>query len=175
MNHKKVENVYPAIVSKIVDILCKPIKANSSHDVIMNEIFSKEILIANKIKIIQMRLGKLYEELALFYGWKKVSKIDLIHEEFKYAIELKSSDNTDNSSSRHRNYEKLLEFQKNNLDYELFYVCINSTKSKGCNNKLPNNITFLSGNYALQFLFGDDYNYILKMIKDVFFNKINGV
>ena len=53
-----------------------------------------------------MRLGKIYEELAKLNDWTKVEKIDLIDINKKYAIELKSSTQTDNSSSRERKFSK---------------------------------------------------------------------
>ena len=48
----------------INQILLKEIKPKLSTDIILTELFKKEISIANKLKIIQMRLGKIYEELA---------------------------------------------------------------------------------------------------------------
>ena len=90
----------------INQILLKEIKPKLSTDIILTELFEKEILIANKLKIIQMRLGKIYEELAKLNDWTKVEKIDLIDINKKYAIELKSSTQTDNSSSRERNFQK---------------------------------------------------------------------
>ena len=133
-------------------ILLKEIKPKLTNDIILTELFNKEILIANKLKIIQMRLGKIYEELAKLYDWTKVEKIDLININKKYAIELKSSTQTDNSSSRERNYQKLLEFKEKFSDYKLFYLCINHS-TKECQNKLLHNgITFLTGKHALEFL-----------------------
>ena len=143
-------------------------KESSGYDLILKDIFHDELIISNYIKRIQMKLGKLYEILAeKFFGFTIVKKIDLIHTEKRIALELKSSDNTDNSSSRVRNYEKLLEFQKNNKAYKLYYVCINCTNKKPQKKILDNGITFLSGEYALKFLYGDKYLVILSMIQNV--------
>ena len=88
----------------INQILLKEIKPKLSNDSILTELFEKEILIANKLKIIQMRLGKIYEELAKFNDWTKIEKNDLIDINRKFAVELKSSTQTDNSFSRERNF-----------------------------------------------------------------------
>ena len=154
----------------INQILLKEIKPKLSTDIILTELFEKEISIANKLKIIQMRLGKIYEELAKLNSWTKVEKIDLIDINRKFAVELKSSTQTDNSSSRERNFQKLLEFKEKCPEYELFYLCINHT-TKECQNKLlDNGITFLTGKHALEFLYGENYNEVIltiqKCVKD---------
>ena len=132
----------------IRNILCNEIKQKSPTDFILSEFFTKEIQIANKLKIIQMRLGKIYEEVAKLYNWIKVEKIDFIDVDKKIALELKSSTNTDNSSSRERNFQKLFEFKEKHQDYELFYLCINHTTKMCQNKKLDNGITLLTGKYA---------------------------
>ena len=96
----------------INQILLKEIKPKLTNDIILTELFEKEILIANKLKIIQIRLGKIYEELAKLNSWTKVKKIDLIDINRKFAVQLKSSMQTDNSSTREQNFQKLLEFKE---------------------------------------------------------------
>ena len=143
-------------------------EAKSGHDIILNDIFKEELQIAHMIKIVQMKLGQLYEVLAeKYFGFTRVKKIDLIHTQRKVALELKSSDNTDNSSSRYRNLEKLLEFKKDNPDYMLYYVCINNTTKTPQKKVFDNGIKFLTGKYALEFLYGKDYEKIIKMIMKV--------
>ena len=56
----------------INQILLKEIKPKLSTDIILTELFEKEISIANKLEIIQMRLGKIYEELAKLNSWTVV-------------------------------------------------------------------------------------------------------
>ena len=146
-------------------ILLKEIKPKLTNDIILTELFKKEILIANKLKIIQMRLGKIYEELAKFNEWIKVEKIDLININKKYAIELKSSTQTDNSSSRKRNFDKLLEFKEKHSEYELFYLCINHITKECQKIKLENGITFLTGKHALEFLYGENYEEVISTIR----------
>ena len=111
-------------------ILFKEIKTKLTNDIILTELFEKEILIENKLKILQIKLGKIYEELAKLNNWTKVKKIDLININKKYAVELKSSMQTNKSSSRERNFQKLLEFKEKCPEYELFYLCINQTTKK---------------------------------------------
>ena len=157
----------------IRNILCKDIKPKKGCDRILSELFPNEIQIANKLKIIQMRLGKCYEEIAKEFNWIKVQKIDLINIDKKYACELKSSTNTDNSSSFERNKQKLLEFQKSYPDYKLFYLCINHQTKEPQSKLLDNNITYLTGNYALEFLYGKEYENILSSIRKCIIEIIN--
>jgi len=157
----------------IKNILCAPIKENVNKDLFLSELFPNEIRTANKIKIIQMRLGKLFEELAKFYNWTKVEKIDFIDINRKIALELKSSTNTDNSSSRERNYQKLLEFKAKHTDYKLYYLCINYTTNQPQNKILANGITLLTGKYALEFLYGKDYSNVITAIQNCIKDYIN--
>jgi len=113
-----------------------------------------------------MRLGKIYEELAKYHNWTKVDKIDFIDIDRKYALELKSSTQTDNSSSRERNYQKLLEFQKSHPEYKLYYLCVNHTTYEPQMKVLENDITLLTGKYALEFLYGENYNDVITCIQN---------
>ena len=73
----------------------------------------------------------------------------------KFTVELKSLTQTDNSSSREPKFQKLLDFKEKYPEYELFYLCINHS-TKECQNKLlDNGITFLTGQHALEFLYGE--------------------
>ena len=158
MKHESVRQV-------IKNILDKPIKPRLTNDIVLSELFHDEILIANKLKIIQMRLGKVYEELAVHFNWIKVDKIDLIDIDRKYALELKASTQTDNSSSREHNYQKLLKFKEDHNEYNLYYLCINHTSKNSQNKLLDNGITFLTGKYALEFLYGENFNEVITCIQ----------
>jgi len=158
--------------NKIEKILCAPIKPKLNNDIILSEIFHDMIIQANHLKIIQMRIGNLWEVIATYYGWLKVKKIDLINLKTKQAIELKNADNTDNSSSRHRNYEKLLEFKKDNEDYEIIYACINCNCSNETDKILDNGIRYVSGKYTLKLLYGEDYQKIIDLIKMILQKKM---
>jgi len=148
-------------------ILCKPIDCKINNDIILCGILQNEIRTCTYIKNIQMRIGKLWEVIATFYGWLKVKHINLINLTTKQAVEIKNADNTDNSSSRHRNYEKLLEFKSANPDYEVIYACINCNCSKPCDKLLDNGIRYVSGEYALKLLYGEDCHRIIKLIQSI--------
>lgn len=114
-----------------------------------------------------MRIGRLWEVIATHHGWLKVKQIDLINLNTKQAVEIKNSDNTDNASSRHRNYEKLLQFKSNNPEYEIIYACINCNCSQPCDKVLDNGIRYVSGDFALKLLYGEDYHKIIELMKQV--------
>jgi len=149
----------------IKNILNKDINKKVTKDIILSEFFKNEMLVANKLKIIQMRMGLIYEELAKFHNWTKVDKIDLVDIDKKIALEIKSSTNTDNSSSRERNYQKLLEFKSKHNNYKLYYVCINYLTKNPQNKILANGITLLTGEFALQFLYGDNNQNVITTIQ----------
>ena len=165
------------LCSEIQKIINKPIKLKPSNDLILGALFKPQMVEAHKLKILQMRLGKIWEVLSEYYGFIKVKKIDLIHPVRKIAIELKNRTNTDNSSSRYRNYQKLLEFKEQHPEFKLYYVCINDRRSstiggnetQGKEEKLlANGITFVCGETALKLLYGEDYKMIIELIKHCF-------
>ena len=153
--------------TEISKLLSKPIKTKQNTDIILSNNNLNEISKANKLKTLQMRIGRIYELCAIYYNWEKVKGIDLINKEKQIALELKNRDNTDNSSSRYRNCEKLIEFKQNNPDYELYYICINSPKKQ--NEKIiefkGEKITFLFNEKALEFLYGSNYQNVINIIK----------
>ena len=153
--------------TEISKLLSKPIKTKQNTDIILSNNYLNEISKANKLKTLQMSLGRIHELCATFYNWEKVPKIDLVDNNRKIALELKNRDNTDNSSSRYRNCEKLIEFKQNNPDYELYYICINSPKKQNEKNIefKGEKITFLFNEKALEFLYGSNYQNVINIIK----------
>jgi hypothetical protein len=154
-------------------ILYKSINCKTNNDIILCGILQDEVIISNYIKNIQMRIGKLWEVIATFHGWLKVKHIDLLNLTTKQAVEIKNADNTDNSSSRHRNYEKLLKFKSAYPDYEVVYACINCNCSTPCDRVLNNGIRYVSGEYALKLLYGEEYHRIIELIQSILVSFLN--
>jgi hypothetical protein len=159
--------------NSIREILFRPYQTKQLNDIILKDIDSILIEHSYKLKILQMRVGQIWELAACHYGWIKTNGTDLINTKTKQALELKNSDITDNSSSRHRNFEKLKEFKNNNPDYEIFYACINCSPNKKSLSHC-NGIICVSGDKCLDLLFGDKANDIVNLVRKLvneFLNK----
>ena len=149
--------------------LCAPYFPKIPNDIILNGLCDEDLWYSSRLRFLQMRIGNLWEMIATeCFGWVKVSGFDLICPRRKIALELKNADNTDNSSSRHRNINKLLEFRKLNPDYQLFYLCINNrtTKDDQCYCG-ENGITFATGEHARRILYGDYAQEVVNIIRFV--------
>jgi hypothetical protein len=156
---------------KIREILFKPIKPKRSTDIILHDLTYELQKQAYTLRILQMRIGHIWELCAVECGWIKVEKINLINTKTKQAIELKNSDITDNSSSKARNYQKLFEFKKHNPDYEIIYACINSSKvNSACENiyvyqNQNNKIRYVTGDECINLLYGERSNEVIDLVK----------
>lgn len=154
--------------------LSRPLKIKQTNDIILGDIFKEEIYRAAILKNIQMRIGLLWEEIASeFFGWVKVKGIDLVHPERKLAVEVKNSDNTDNSSSRERNKQKLLEAgAKLGKGYKLLYLCINCNdgvlkRDAAFGRGAEGGIILLKREYALEILYGKYYVKVVEIMRNV--------
>ena len=115
--------------------------------------------------LLPQRLGKAWEKAATFYGWKKVKKIDLVHEEKQLALELKNSVHSDSSAARHRKFQLLTEYKKAHPSIkQLIYAVINDATAK---DKMVFNdtIRYVTYTAALRVLFEDDYRKVEAVIE----------
>ena len=95
-----------------------------------------------------MKIGEIWQEvLGNYEGYTNLksgheSGLDIISHNKKIAIELKNRTNTDNSSSKKSNFDKLANFKKKNPEYTCIYANINSdTKKKNITRNDKNNKT----------------------------------
>ena len=93
------------------------------------------------------------------------SGLDLINHELKVAMELKKSFNTDNSSSKKQNFNKLENFSINNPGYKVIYGVINEKNGKSENKIVGKNIIYLSGKNLLEFVFGEKYKHLIELLR----------
>ena len=81
-----------------------------------------------------MKIGELWQKVIGSYksfidlGNNHESGLDIISYEKKIIIELKNRTNTDNSSSRKTNFDKLVRFKRKYSDYMCIYGNINDSK-----------------------------------------------
>ena len=142
MTNKFDINIYFTLIDKIIsDILLKPQKDKITFDIL--DISKHNKLIILKEKQLQMNIGKIWQEIIGNYdGFINLKShhntgLDIISYEKKIIIELKNRTNTDNSSSKKTNLEKLANFKKQHLDYTCIYATINAnTEQQTYNNNI---------------------------------------
>lgn len=101
-----------------------------------------------------------------------VTGLDILSDERKIAIELKNRTNTDNSSSKLSNLNKLAAFKEKNSEYTCIYANINAdTEEKtirGLDCFITHNgviIRHMVGKPFLEFMLGEDTDKIIEFIK----------
>lgn len=135
---------------------------------------------AHQLKCTQMKLGELWQRsFSLVEGIHDLgkghpSKLDVISDDkfhTKFIMELKNSYRTDNSSSRSKNYDKLVTFVAEHRDYIPIYGVINCDTSDNSGRDYEfyhrgYTIRYLSGYRLLRFIFGDRYRDIKSKLVD---------
>ena len=107
------------------------------------------------------------KKAATFYGWKQQKTgIDLITEQRKIAMELKSSVHSDSSAARRRKYDMLVEFKQKHPDHEIVYAVINDATAK---DKMVHDgqVRYVSWTHALTMLFGSEYLKVMNIMEQV--------
>jgi hypothetical protein len=128
----RIENYFIAMERKIHQILSRKQKEEFTFDILDSEFTKKNKLICLKEKQRQMKIGDIWQEILGNYeyfenlGVGHETGLDILSNTRKIAIELKNRTNTDNSSSKKSNLDKLARFKKQHPDYMCIYGNINS-------------------------------------------------
>jgi hypothetical protein len=124
---------YLIILENIIkEIITRPEKDVLTYDILDTEKTRQNKLLVLKEKQRQMKVGEIWQEILGSYDGFINLKIghetglDIISHTKKIAIELKNRTNTDNSSSKKSNLDKLAKFKKNNPTYICIYANINA-------------------------------------------------
>jgi len=149
-----------------------------TYDILDTEKINDTKLIVLKEKQRQMKIGDIWQEVIGNYdGFINLKKghntgLDILSHSKKIAIELKNRTNTDNSSSKKCNLDKLANFKHKNPDYRCIYANINADTEyktiKGMIKKFKHKgveIEHHIGHSFLKFIFGDDFDIIINFIK----------
>lgn len=163
----------------IQNILSRPEKDILTYDILDTEKSRKNKLLLLKEKQYQMKVGEIWQEMVgnydEFINLKSghQTKLDILSNTRKLAIELKNRTNTDNSSSRKSKFDDLSKFKKENPEYTCIYANINANTEKktlmGSNEKIIHNgveIEHQVGYYFLTFIFGEKTEEIIEFIKN---------
>lgn len=163
----------------IQNILLRPENDVLTYDILDTEKSKKNKLLSLKERQRQMKIGEIWQEIIGNYDEFINLKIghetglDILSNTRKLAIELKNRTNTDNSSSKKSNLDKLSKFKKENPEYTCIYANINDkTKEKtlqGSKKKITHNgveIEIQVGYQFLTFIFGEKTEEIIEFVKN---------
>jgi hypothetical protein len=169
------------IESSILSILERPSRKNAELDILSIPQEQKILNNALHLKQIQMKYGEIWQTvLGEYDGFTNLktghpSGLDIMSTSRKLIIELKNSYNTDNSSSKRANLDKLAAFKKLNEDYTAIYGVINEKHDKneknfGCvktiiHNDIP--ILYYSGDKLFELLLGNDSHVIINKVIEI--------
>lgn len=173
-------NKYLNNLDKIIyDILLRQEKETLTYDILDTEKSKKNKLIALKERQRLMKVGEIWQEvLGNYNGFINLKKrhktgLDILSHTKKIAVELKNRTNTDNSSSKKTNLDKLTNYKKENQEYRCIYANINADTEKKTlqgNKKTITNggveIEHQIGYEFLKFILGSDVDIIINFIRD---------
>jgi len=164
--------------SKIKEIIQRPEKVELTYDFLDNENDIKDNLIALHSTQRKMKRGAIWQYALGNYksfkdlGVGHITGLDLMSTGRKIIVELKNRTNTDNSSSRKTNKDKLAKFELQHPDYECIYGMINAkTKEesvKGKINTIQHNgveIKEYIGMEFMRYILGEDTEIIMEFVK----------
>lgn len=179
MNNEFNINNYFELLQNII----QNIFSRNQKNVLKYDILDTEKSIQNKLIVLKeqqrfMKIGEIWQEaIGNYNGFINLKNghktgLDILSHTRKIAIELKNRTNTDNSSSRKTNFNKLANFKQHNPEYTCIYANINNNTKQKTNNtsikKILHNgfeIEQHIGYNFLTFIFGDDTDIIISFIK----------
>jgi len=175
------ENYFQTIEKEISEMLKKVKSENMRYDLLDTEEDMFDNLITLRVKQRDMKRGYAWQiALGNFPGWKDLkvgddSGLDIMNEEKQIIIELKNRNNTDNSSSKHRNLEKLAKYKKEHSEWRCIYGNINRdtqektnggfVKDKEINGKT---IEIIEGKIILELILGEYCEQVIEFMKTLF-------
>jgi hypothetical protein len=163
----------------IQNILLRPENDVLTYDILDTEKSIKNKLLSLKEKQRQMKVGEIWQEVIGNYdGFINLKNghetgLDILSNTKKIAIELKNRTNTDNSSSKKSNFDKLSKFKRENPDYICIYANVNAETEKktlkGYHKKITHNgfeIEHKVGYDFLTFIFEKNTEEIIEFVKN---------
>ena len=183
IKHFTIEEYIKIINMKIEEYLKK---SKYNDDILEDELLNNFInnnpegmKFSKKLKQLQMNAGNIWQIVIGNYNTfedlytSHSSGCDVKSNTRKIIIELKNRYNTDNASSRKSNLDKLVKFKKENSDWQCIYGIINDKTKEGKNEIIKHNdfeITYLSGQKLMNFIFGKDKEIIIDNVKKQMLN-----
>lgn len=155
-------------------ILSLPEKVETTADILDTDQHLDKVRISTEVKRRQMKYGSIWQyATGNWKGWEDLgtghsSGLDIRSVEKKIIGELKNRWNTDNSSSKCRNHQKLLKYKTANPQYTCFYGHVNDKTPKGrIEIEIVDGveITHYYGGELLDFIFGEHKDLVITTIK----------
>jgi len=144
----------------------KPINNDKSSNDILLKNQAVNFSCVHKHVIFKMRIGKLWEEVILLYGFEKLETgLDLIHHERKIVIELKNSWKSDNFSGKQYKFYTLRNYKRDHPEYEVIYGCINDYIIRDYVNK--DGVRILTSDAFLGFIFGNQSEFVVNSLRSM--------
>lgn len=178
-----IENYITIINKKILNLLKK---SKYNDDIIEDELLdnfiknnTEGIRFSKKLKQLQMNVGNIWQVVIGNYdkfedlGQGHKTGLDIKSDSLKIIIELKNRYNTDNASAKKANLDKLCKFKKENPEWQCIYAIVNDKTKAGKHEKLLHNdfeLTYLSGQKLMDFIFGKDKTHIIDNVKKQMLN-----
>ena len=148
-------------------------------DILLADYIKENLVIIQKskqLKQIQMKTGILWQIAIGEYdkftnlGEGHETGLDVLSCERKIIMEIKNRYNTDNHSARKSNLDKLAKYKKEHPEYTCIYGIINCNTKNGKHMIIKHNnvnINYYSGDELLNFIFGDNKNKIITILKKI--------
>lgn len=166
---------YLTLINEKITLLLAHSKYNDDigNDILLNNFIkfnTAQLKICKKIKQLQMNVGKIWQIAIGNYnnfidlGEGDKTGLDVKSDKLKIIIEIKNRYNTDNSSAKKANFDKLANYKKANPDFDCIYAVINDKIYEGKDELIIHDdmtIRYLSGLKLLEFIFGNDKDIIL--------------
>lgn len=152
------------------------------NDLILDSFIQRHqhhIIFERKLKLVQMRTGLIWQEtMGNVKGVKNLgvgheSGLDLLGDDTfhngEFCMELKNSYRTDNHSARRSNILKLAKYARENPGVRPVYGFVNDSTREGSkvlrlDPETGVEILFISGRQLLYWMFGDEYDIVIKHI-----------
>lgn len=175
-----IENVWSldTYLSNLTDnvkrILSRPVKVEIPTDILDTDEHKEKLRTSTDVKRRQMKCGAIWQcEIGNWEGWEDLgtghsSGLDIRSVEKKIIGELKNRWNTDNSSSKCRNHQKLLNYKRAHPEYTCIYGHVNDKTPKGrIEIEIVDGveITHYYGAALLDFIFGEHKDLVVSTIK----------
>jgi len=164
------------IRDKVNNVLSSPNKEHEFDDILLDNYIrthKEEMKTILKFKQLQMKIGKIWQmAIGNYYGFEDLgighkTGLDVKNKSRKIIMEIKNRHNTDNSSSRKSNLDKLAKYKKKHPDYDCIYGVINSKDAEGEDKIIVHdgvNIHYCSGKCLQKLIFGKNKHKIKKLI-----------
>jgi hypothetical protein len=183
----KLQEYYAIIDPLICSVMNRKVREAITYDILDSDVDLLAMQAVLRVKQRQMKYGEIWQiiignyshfENGNYYHFENlgvghITGLDVISRDKKVIFEIKNRYNTDNASSRKANYDKLVKFKKEHLDYDIVYGVINEKGKIGIQKNIEYDgqiIKYLSGDKLFDYVFGENATLIIAHVKELMSN-----